>query len=360
MISIHSPAYTPTHRYNFYEPEEYQQEVAESRCQTVFRDRADFVPLFTWWTFRDFGDPRYKGVNSKGLETYGGFRKDIFYLFQSFLKPETPVVHLCGKPWFLRRSQSPFDQLSIKAYSNAAALTLTVNGTTIGTAVPNGEYFLPDGTRADNVFSWDSPLKPGRNLVKRGRRRGPFRQRRDLYRKRRGNAGLVQNLTSSNPLNPAYFLEAPIQAEWPFYDDFDGTGDNTFHAIPDILTCRCPLDHHESPREAAAPHRAYLHDRAGRRADRHILDVHSPLSRLPPPAAPTRDAPAKGVPVMPRKPLPPAARRSGPCLPDFLDRLHRHRRYREPGATTSLTWFPTPSTAAPSPPEPSSTSPTPP
>ncbi|MDQ2798478.1 MAG: beta galactosidase jelly roll domain-containing protein, partial [Armatimonadota bacterium] len=204
VISIHSPAYAPTHRVNTYEPEEYQQEVAESRCQTVFRDRADLVPLFTWWTFRDFADPRYKGVNSKGLETYGGFRKDIFYLFQSFLKPDTPVVHLCGKPWFLRRSQSPFDQLSVKAYSNASALTLTVNGATVGPA-QNGDYFLPDGTRADNVFSWDSPLKPGRNVVRVDDGAGNS-DSAVIYAEKGEETGRVQNLSSSNPLNPAYFL----------------------------------------------------------------------------------------------------------------------------------------------------------
>ncbi|MGI4789621.1 MAG: glycoside hydrolase family 2 protein, partial [Janthinobacterium lividum] len=80
VISIHTPAAKPTHKVNSYEPEEYQQEVAESRCETVFRTLTSQVPLFTWWTFRDFSDPRYKGVNAKGLETFGGFRKDVYYL----------------------------------------------------------------------------------------------------------------------------------------------------------------------------------------------------------------------------------------------------------------------------------------
>ena len=120
--------------------------------------------MFTWWTFRDFGDPRYKGLNTKGLETYGGFRKDVFYLFQSFLRPDTPVVHVCGKPWFLRRQRSPFDEFDIKAYSNAAALTLTLNGQKVGT-VGNGEYELPNRTSVENVFAWNVPLKRGRNDV---------------------------------------------------------------------------------------------------------------------------------------------------------------------------------------------------
>ena len=134
VISTHTAAALPTHIVNKYEPEEYQDEIAESRCQTVFQTLSAQVPLFTWWTFRDFSDPRYKGVNSKGLETIGAFHKDAYYLFQSFLRPQTPVVHLCGKTWFLRRRISLSDTLNVKAYSNAAALTLTINGVAVGTA----------------------------------------------------------------------------------------------------------------------------------------------------------------------------------------------------------------------------------
>jgi beta-galactosidase len=232
-ISTHTASYLPQHGINVYEPEEYQQEVAEARCQTVFRDHSAEVPLFTWWTFRDFGDPRYKGVNAKGLETYGGFKKDIYYLFQTFLKPATPLVHLCGKPWFLRRTRSPFDILTIKAYANVPTLTLTVNGESLG-PLKNGAYYLPVGIRADNVFSWEVTLKPGRNTVTVDDSAG-HTDSAVLFTDGSDPDGLVQNLTSSSPTNTATFIDAPIQAEWPFYDDFDGTGDNTFHLIPDIL-----------------------------------------------------------------------------------------------------------------------------
>ena len=232
VVSIHSAARQPPHKVNSYEPEEYQQEVAEARCQTVFRNAAAQIPLFTWWTFRDFADPRYKGLNSKGLETYSGFRKEIWYLFQTFLRPDLPVVHLCSKPWFLRRRRSRTDIFGLKAYSNAAALTLTLNGKTAGT-VANGEYVLPNKTRADNVFFWNASLKRGRNDVAVSDGLG-HSDSAVLYFET-GDEGLVRNLTSSNRANPAYFIDQPVQAEWPFYDDFDGTGDNTFHALPDIL-----------------------------------------------------------------------------------------------------------------------------
>ncbi len=233
VVSTHTTAPVPTHRVNVYEPEEYQQEVAESRCQTVFRTLAGRVPLFTWWTFRDFGDPRYKGVNAKGLETYAGFHKDVYSLFQCFLKPNTPVVHLCGKPWFLRRTDSLFDTPGIKAYANVPALTLTVNGAALGT-VQNGGYVLADGTRADNVFFWPAPLRPGRNEVTLDDGAG-HTDSAVIYADRGEDAGLVRSLTSSNLDNPAYFIGEPVRAEWPIYDDFDGTADNTFHTIPDIL-----------------------------------------------------------------------------------------------------------------------------
>ena len=233
VVSTHTNALVPVHGVNVYEPEEYQQEVAESRCQTVFRTLADQVPLFTWWTFRDFGDPRYKGVNAKGLETYGAFHKDVYSLFQCFLKPETPIVHLCGKPWFLRRPDSPFDTLGVKAYANVPALTLTVNGASVGT-LRNGDYILANGTRADNVFFWPAPLKRGRNALTVDDGAG-HTDSAVVYAEAGEENGLVRNLTSSNLDNPAYFIGEPIQPEWPIYDDFDGTGDNTFHAIPPAL-----------------------------------------------------------------------------------------------------------------------------
>ncbi len=232
VISVHSAAERPSRSVNEYEPEEYQQEVAESRCETVFRTLSDQIPLFTWWTFRDFSDPRYKGVNSKGMETFGGFKKDIWYLYRSFLKPQTRVVHLCGHSWFLRRALPP-QTYTIKAYSNAPSLTLTVNGRTIG-AQANGAYLLPNGTLSDNVFVWDNALTPGRNVVTVSDG-ASYSDTAVIYAERGEENGLVRGLQSSNPDNPAYFIAAPIEAEQPFYDNFDGMGDNTFHTVPALL-----------------------------------------------------------------------------------------------------------------------------
>ena len=74
---------------------------------------------------RDFRIDKYKGWNTKGLVTAGGLRKDAFYLYQSFLRPELPVVHITSKTYFLRRGDP---ENGIRAYSNLPRLELFLNG----------------------------------------------------------------------------------------------------------------------------------------------------------------------------------------------------------------------------------------
>jgi beta-galactosidase len=238
VISTHTDALAPTHIVNKFEPEEYQDLVAEARCQEVFRNLSDQVPLLTWWTFRDFNDPRYKGYNTKGLETAAGFPKDDYYIFQTFLRPQTPLVHLCGKTWFLRRGT---DGTGIKAYSNAAQLTLTLNGQVIGKHL-NGEYRQFGTHPVENVFYWDAPPRPGKYQVTVDDGLGHSDSALLDFEGAHGQVGKsdpkewIQDLKSSNRANPARYIDEPIQAEWPFYDDYDGTGDNTFHVLPEIVT----------------------------------------------------------------------------------------------------------------------------
>src|SRR5438093_696272 len=37
------------------------------------------------------------------------------------------------------------------------------------------------------------------------------------------------------PATPAFFVDDEIKAEWPFYHEFDGSADNTFHSLPPTL-----------------------------------------------------------------------------------------------------------------------------
>ena len=217
----------------------------EYRLQTVCRDDVKNRPLFLWWNYREFYNLKFKdNRNSKGLLTLAGMPKDIYFLFQAFLNSARPVVHLCGRHHFLR-AFAPDN--GIKAYSNARELQLTLNGAPQG-KVKNGSYRIPDsqmkmrdgtvrpvsGIPVANVFFWKTPLKPGRNIVEVGDGRG-HNDRMIIYQKSAGApdpAALVQDLQSSNPDNPAFFIDRPVEAQGPVYTDVDGSSDNTFDVLP--------------------------------------------------------------------------------------------------------------------------------
>ena len=46
---------------------------------------------------------------------------------------------------------------------------------------------------------------------------------------------LVTDLQTSNPDNQAYFMDMPVQAQWPIYYDLDSTADNSFDALPPVV-----------------------------------------------------------------------------------------------------------------------------
>ena len=111
-----------------YEPEEYQQIVSENNFQRAFHGDDSQLGMFCVWCLREFSDAKYKapvGINSKGLETYAGDRKDPYYLYRTFLRPDAPTVWITSKRYFLRRGAV---DNGIKVYSNAPRVTLTLNG----------------------------------------------------------------------------------------------------------------------------------------------------------------------------------------------------------------------------------------
>jgi beta-galactosidase len=233
VVSIHTDYAAARHEVDVFEPEEYRQLLAEVHFQTVFRDHAQQVPMYMVWILRDFGIDKYKGWNTKGLLTAANFRKDAFYLYQSFLRPGQPLVHLASKTYFLRRGRA---DNGIKAYSNQRELRLTLNGVDLG-ARRNGEYKHANGRVVENVFYWPAPLRRGRNdvTVADGAGHGDSAV---FYFAPPGDAAaadakaLVQELRSSNAHSPAWFIDQPVQAQWPFYWELDGSADNTFDAIP--------------------------------------------------------------------------------------------------------------------------------
>ena len=146
---------------NSYEPEQYGSMVNEVKFQDMFVTNPSHVPAFSNWVFREVSDNKYKGyINTKGLLTYSNYKKDIYYLYQSFLKPTTPVVRIVGSHYFLRNAD-PAGQGDVKVYSNSSSLTLTVNGVGKGT-VSNGSYHHPNGQLVNNVFYWNNVLSIGK------------------------------------------------------------------------------------------------------------------------------------------------------------------------------------------------------
>ncbi|RPI01537.1 MAG: hypothetical protein EHM64_15575, partial [Ignavibacteriae bacterium] len=245
-ITHHVPYGTIKFVINEYEPEEYSEMFTEYRLQTVCRNDVVNRPMFLWWNFREFYNLKFKNNrNTKGLYTLAGMPKDAAFLFQLFFNPGKPVVHLCGRYHFLR-GFAPDN--GIKAYSNAVELQLTLNGVA-REKIWNGSYHIPDsevkkengtavpipGIPAANVFFWKTPLKPGRNLIEVSDGQG-HNDRMIIYQKPAGASdasALVQELESSNPDNPACFIDRPVESQGPVYTDVDGSSDNTFDILPE-------------------------------------------------------------------------------------------------------------------------------
>jgi hypothetical protein len=138
-----------------------------------------------------------------------------------------------GSEYFLRAADSS-KHGAVKAYSNAAALSLKVNGALVS-KLSNDQYTHPNGTPIHDVFYWPNALVPGKNVLSADDGAG-HTDTTTVYYLAAGTtlpadaAATVSNLTSS--VGPAYFIAAPIREQVPFYVDFDSTGDNTFDALP--------------------------------------------------------------------------------------------------------------------------------
>jgi beta-galactosidase len=266
VVTIHCDYNKCRWTVNSYEPEEYQQIVAENHFQKIFHGDTSQLGLFCWWALRDFNDTKYKkpiGINSKGLITYAGDKKDVYYLYRSFLRPDEPTLWITSKRYFLRRGAV---NNGIKVYSNARQVTLTLNGEKVST-LDNGQYTIPDGPwahypgkkiekkddansaigtpeiasaplKVDNVFYWPVSLHTGKNVVTATEDQGRSDAAVIYFQ---GDHGLPElpaqnpplaNLSSSNPQNRAYYIDAPVHDQWPIYSDLDSSADNSWDSVP--------------------------------------------------------------------------------------------------------------------------------
>ncbi|HTQ32062.1 MAG TPA: chitobiase/beta-hexosaminidase C-terminal domain-containing protein, partial [Opitutaceae bacterium] len=240
VVTSHTDYTTGKFTVNSFEPEEYQQLVAEARFQSAIKNTR--LGMFTWWALRDFTDTKYKapeGLNTKGLTTYAGDPKDSYYLLRCFLRSDVRTVRLTSKRYFLRRGSATD---GVKAYSNAPSLTLTLNGQVVST-LANGKYAQKDSSYSGNqtvadVFFWPAQFHTGANTISVSDGSGNTDSATVYFY---GSGGLpalpvtnplVTNLSSSNSANPAYYMNMPVQPQWPIYYDFDSTADNSFDDVP--------------------------------------------------------------------------------------------------------------------------------
>ena len=267
VITNHTDYAAATHAVDHFEPEEYRQLMAEVQLQTVFRDHAAEIPLYMVWILRDFAIDKYKGVrNTKGLLTYANFKKDAWYLYRAFLRPEAPLVHITSKTYFLRRGRR---DNGVKAYSNLPALELKVNGVSHGLR-RNGDHRHKNGRRVDNVFQWAVPLDPGRNEIVVTD--GAGHQDRAVVYYDGADAPAPEDALArglkGDPASRPVFIDQPAQAQWPFYAEFDGTADNTFDQLPaEVAGAGWIATRRQSKPEAKAP----LSFAAGAAADVFVI-----------------------------------------------------------------------------------------
>lgn len=235
-------------RVNHFEPEEYGQLFAEYRLQSVFRDNADKHHMYLWWAFRDFYNKKFKNNrNTKGVVHLSGAPKDLYFLHQAFLRSNYPVLHICGQNHFYRQDST---YNAVKVYSNAKNVELLVNGISVGTK-SNGEYIQPDtprnirrpggdivtGTCVNNVFFWDKPLLPGKNVIEARSQNGTS-QTAVVYLagdSDRQTSSLIYDLMSSNPKVKPIVVDRTLKPNSPVYYPVDGSADNTFSKVPELL-----------------------------------------------------------------------------------------------------------------------------
>ena len=139
-----------------FHPEEYQAQLHETTWLAM-KTRPWIWGKFIWCMF-DFGsDGRsegdHPGINDKGLVTYDRkTRKDAFYWYKANWSEE-PVVYITGR----RMTDRKAGAMTIKVYSNAAQVSVSLNGKTLEpVSDPAGNH----------LFLWPSAiLAPGENSV---------------------------------------------------------------------------------------------------------------------------------------------------------------------------------------------------
>jgi beta-galactosidase len=136
-------------------PEEYQN-LYHERSWAAIQPREYVWGAFVWNLFDFSSASRREGdltdINEKGLVSYDRqTRKDAFYFYRANWN-SGPTLHLVGRRYVDRA----YAVIDVKAYSNAAEASLSVNSAAVGTA-----------PCSNGICSWPSVhLSPGGNELK--------------------------------------------------------------------------------------------------------------------------------------------------------------------------------------------------
>lgn len=128
-----------------YHPEEYMNYFHEQYISMI--NARPYLWSTSIWAGFDFAsDGRNEGaqpgINDKGLITFDrSVKKDAFYLYKANWNKKDPFVYITSRRFTTR----PNTLCTVKIYSNCPTVTLTVNGTIIGTK-----------TAPDHIFTWDN------------------------------------------------------------------------------------------------------------------------------------------------------------------------------------------------------------
>lgn len=111
---------------------------------------------FIWAMFDFASDNReegdHKGINDKGLVTHDHrTTKDAYHFYRVNWNP-APQLHLCSK----RMVDVDAEKVAVMGFSNVGAVTLKVNGRTVGTQAPD---------EVKSVLWENVRLEPGANLI---------------------------------------------------------------------------------------------------------------------------------------------------------------------------------------------------
>jgi beta-galactosidase len=135
-------------------PEEYQSLLHESSWKQL-QARPYVWGTFVWNMFDFASDGRNEGaqpgINDKGLVTRDrNVRKDAYYWYRANWNP-APTLYISSRRWTSRTTAST----ELKVYSNAASVTATLNGASLGSR-----------TSTDHIFKWTGvTLRSGANTV---------------------------------------------------------------------------------------------------------------------------------------------------------------------------------------------------